>query len=114
MHEFNSGQSGDFAAPEVSEQTLLIRDSLSNLSDNELASLEDEIDFFAFTGVPSQRMLDVLHRAGLLDNEWTALRAQRIAPRQPKVQRIMPVAPHRKAEERCRPSLDLRAQPVTA
>ena len=37
-----------------------IADAVDGLSDAELLQLEDDLDFFAFTGVPTELMLSVL------------------------------------------------------
>ena len=46
---------------------------LSALSDEELTALEDDLDFCNFTGVPSQRVLEVLNDFTQLDSGWQAM-----------------------------------------
>ncbi len=46
--------------------------TLANLSDAELDLLADELDFCAFAGLPSTRILSVLNQVTDLDDAWAA------------------------------------------
>lgn len=96
------------------ERTSQMAEMIARLPDSELAALEDELDFFAFTGVPSQRMLRVLDKAGLLDDAWRALMAQDQRAVVPTVIRFRPMATHRRAQSRRLPFQALPALPETA
>lgn len=65
----------------LDQETLEAR--LSRLSDDELAALEDDLDFCSFTGVPSARILDVLDLVTTLDDGWQEQRSKRISPSVP-------------------------------
>ncbi len=45
-------------------------DALAKMSDEDLAALEDDLDFCNFTGVPTTRVLDVLKDLTALDKGW--------------------------------------------
>lgn len=45
-------------------------DALAQMSDDDLAALEDDLDFCNFTGVPTTRVLDVLKELTALDKGW--------------------------------------------
>ncbi len=45
-------------------------DALAKMSDDDLAALEDDLDFCNFTGVPTTRVLDVLKDLTALDKGW--------------------------------------------
>ncbi len=47
--------------------------ALSRLSDEDLAALEDDLDFCNFTGVPSVRVLEVLRQFIDLDKGWSRI-----------------------------------------
>ena len=87
---------------------------ISVLTDSDLAALEDELDFYAFTGVPSQRMLRVMDRAGVLDDEWRALLDDNCRTVVPTVIRFRPTATHRRAQSRRLPFRDPLALPEIA
>lgn len=53
---------------------------LAGLTDTELASLEDDLDFCKFTGVPSARVLDVLKDMTDLDAGWQEIHAKGLNP----------------------------------
>ncbi len=44
--------------------------AISSLADDELAALEDDLDFCSFAGVPSTRILRVLSKVTDLDAGW--------------------------------------------
>ena len=44
--------------------------AISSLADDELAALEDELDFCSFAGVPSTRILRILSKVTDLDPGW--------------------------------------------
>lgn len=69
---------------------------VARLDDGELAALEDELDFYSFTGIPSQRMLTLMDKAGMLDDEWRGLLASNIAAEVPAVSDVIPRAIHRR------------------
>ena len=52
------------AADAAMDVTALIK-ALSHLSDREIEGLEDDLNFFAFTGITSARIESVLDRAGM-------------------------------------------------
>lgn len=54
----------------VDEQRLKI--TLAKMSDAELETLADELDFCAFAGLPSVRILSVLDQVTDLDAAWAA------------------------------------------
>jgi hypothetical protein len=87
---------------------------VSMLSDSDLAALEDELDFYAFTGVPSKRMLQVMDRAGVLDDEWRALLNDDCRSVVPTVIRFRPTVPHRRVQSRRLPFQALPALPEIA
>lgn len=91
-----------------------LADMVCALSNSDLAALEDELDFYAFTGVPSQRMLQVMDRAGVLDNEWRALLDGNCRTIVPTVIKFKPMATHRRAQSRRLPLQALPALPETA
>lgn len=96
-----------------SEQISLMN-AIATLSNAELAALEDDLDFYTFTGMASQRMLDVLDHANLLDNGWQGLLAANLSPNVPKRRTIIPRAPHRRDGARHRPFLEISALPAIA
>ena len=49
-----------------------LKSTIANLSDAELESLADELDFFAFAGLASTRILSVLDQVTDLDDAWAA------------------------------------------
>ena len=49
-----------------------LKEMLVHLSDAELEALEDELDFCAFAGLPSTRILSVLVQVTELDDAWAA------------------------------------------
>ena len=53
---------------------------LARMSDEDLAALEDDLDFCNFTGVPSARVLDVLKDLTELDTGWKRLLDRRASP----------------------------------
>lgn len=59
--------------------------AISDLSDAELAALEDDLDFCHFAGVPSHRILAVMDRLGILDDKWRSLLEANYAPKTPPV-----------------------------
>jgi hypothetical protein len=87
---------------------------VARLSDADLAALEDELDFYGFTGVPSQRMLDLMDRAGRLDGEWRELLSVDLQPCVPHVLDIRTKATHRRDATRRQPFQGLPALPETA
>lgn len=89
-------------------------DLISGLSESGLAALEDELDFYAFTGVPSQRMLGILDRADLLDEAWRMLLAQDQRAVVPTILKFKPMATHRRAQSRRLPFQALPGLPETA
>lgn len=91
-----------------------LEDMIAQLNDAELAVLEDELDFFAFTGVPSKRMLEIMDQAGVLDDGWRLLLGAQEAPVVPKVLDFMPRASHRRGARRHQPFQDLPALPEIA
>lgn len=58
---------------------LTLEESLARLRDDDLLRLEDDLDFYAFTRVPTQNMLDILDDAGALDGIWAELCRDRAA-----------------------------------
>ncbi len=52
-------------------------DALARMSDDDLAALEDDLDFCNFTGVPSTRVLDVLKDLISLDKGWERMLRKR-------------------------------------
>ncbi len=56
---------------------------LSRMSDDDLAALEDDLDFCNFTGVPSARLLDVLKDLTVLDKGWQRLLDRNASPEVP-------------------------------
>lgn len=89
-------------------------DVIARLSDGDLAALEDELDFFAFTGVPSDRMLRIMKQAGRLDDAWQSFVAQDYRDVVPTVIKFKPMATHRRAQSRRLPLKALPALPATA
>lgn len=87
---------------------------IATLSDSDLAALEDELDFFAFTGVPSQRMLRIMDRAGQLDDAWRGHTDQDYRAVVPTVIKFRPMATHRRAQSRRLPFQALPALPEIA
>jgi hypothetical protein len=51
----------------------VLRNALSELSDEDLESLEDDLDFCNFAGVPSGRVLEILEKVVELDEGWRRL-----------------------------------------
>ncbi len=49
-----------------------LNNTLAHLSDAELDALADELDFCAFAGLPSTRILSVLDQVTQLDAAWAA------------------------------------------
>ena len=94
--------------------SLSLEDIISALSDADLAILEDELDFFGFTGVPSPKMLDVMDRAGLLDENWQNLLAANRSPDVPKPRAAISIFPHRRDGARHQPFRGLPALPELA
>lgn len=56
---------------------------LSKLSDDELAALEDDLDFCNFTGVPTLRVLEVLKGLTDLDSGWKKMLDRKASPSVP-------------------------------
>ena len=54
--------------------------ALSTMSDEDLAALEDDLDFCNFTGVPTVRVLDVLKDLTVLDKGWKRMLEKRDEP----------------------------------
>ncbi len=79
MFDFEYPAEGLVESPEI---MLAI---VSQLSDAELAALEDDLDFCRFAGVPSHRILAVMDRLGLLDEDWRRLLEANYAPETPPV-----------------------------
>lgn len=52
------------ATPAGNDVTSLI-EALAHLSDREIEGLEDDLNFFAFTGITSARIEAILDRAGM-------------------------------------------------
>lgn len=98
----------------VAARPTALAQSVSILSDSDLAALEDELDFYAFTGVPSKRMLQVMDRAGILDDDWRALLDGNCRTIVPTVIRFRPEACHRRAQSRRLPLQDLPELSETA
>lgn len=94
--------------------SLSLEDIISALSDTDLAILEDELDFFGFTGIPSLKMLDVMDRAGLLDENWQNLLAANRGPEVPKPRTVISMARHRRDGARHQPFRGLPALPELA
>lgn len=44
-----------------------IMDIVASMSDAELLALEDDLDFYSFARVPSERILSIMRRTGALD-----------------------------------------------
>ena len=91
-----------------------IADLIATLPDSELAALEDELDFFAFTGVPSQRMLRIIEKAGQMDDAWRSYMDRDYRTVVPTVIKFKPMATHRRAQSRRLPLQALPALPETA
>lgn len=87
---------------------------IASLSDSDLAALEDELDFFAFTGVPSDRMLQIMEQSGRLDDAWRCFVAQDYRDVIPTVIKFRPMASHRRAQSRRLPLQALPALPEIA
>lgn len=64
------------------DQTRL-REILSKMTDDELAALEDDLDFCNFTGVPSIRVLRVLKELTVLDQGWRRMLDREASPALP-------------------------------
>lgn len=71
MFDFAPCRPFDASSPENLDSDLLAC-VLARLSDDELATLEDDLDFCAFTGVPSLRILKLLREMTDLDAGWNA------------------------------------------
>ncbi|QMU59809.1 MAG: hypothetical protein GKR98_17470 [Boseongicola sp.] len=68
----------DFEVLTSSNETMnktSLENMLENLSDDELNSLEDELNFATFTGLPSQRILSILSALSPLDAGWSQMMA---------------------------------------
>lgn len=106
--EFNSVEPANCArSPDLA-------DVIATLSDSDLAALEDELDFFAFTGVPSQRMLRIMKEAGQMDDAWQSFVTRDYREVVPTVIKFKPMATHRRAQSRRLPLQALPALPETA
>lgn len=57
-----------------------LREELAGMSDDELAALEDDLDFCNFTGVASARVLSVLNGVIELDEGWQKMLERNAAP----------------------------------
>ena len=68
----------NFQSVQVDETRL--RAILAKLSDEELAALEDDLDFCNFTGVPSVRVLRVLKDLTVLDRGWKRMLDREATP----------------------------------
>lgn len=64
---YQSSEASDRIDPSV------LASALSRLSDDELARLEDDLDFCNFAGVPSRRVLEILEKVVTLDEGWKNL-----------------------------------------
>ncbi|MEM9427478.1 MAG: hypothetical protein AAGA06_12345 [Pseudomonadota bacterium] len=53
------------------------------MTDDELAALEDDLDFCNFTGVPSIRVLRVLKELTVLDQGWRRMLDREASPALP-------------------------------
>lgn len=95
----------DFSGVCAALPALPLEDIVSALSDADLVALEDELDFYAFTGVPSRRMLEILDRAELLDDEWRPLLDADIDPDMPRPIAFKPRVIHRRDKARHQPFL---------
>ncbi|MDH5622522.1 MAG: hypothetical protein OEY74_10610 [Gammaproteobacteria bacterium] len=64
-----------YESPEAFDQIdpTVLEATLSSLSDEELARLEDDLDFCNFAGVPSPQVLKVLEKVVELDDGWKTL-----------------------------------------
>lgn len=51
----------------------VLQSALSELSDEDLEQLEDDLDFCNFAGVPSGRVLEILEKVVELDDGWRNL-----------------------------------------
>ena len=71
MFEVISHRPVDGMKTEIVDATRL-RETLAGLSDAELEKLADELDFCAFAGLPSTRILSVLDKVTDLDDGWAA------------------------------------------
>lgn len=60
-----------------------LRAILAKMSDEELAALEDDLDFCNFTGVPSIRVLRVLKNLTVLDQGWKRMLEREATPALP-------------------------------
>ncbi len=54
--------------------------ALARMSDDDLAALEDDLDFCNFTGVPTTRVLEVLKDLTVLDRGWKKMLDNRATP----------------------------------
>lgn len=50
-----------------------LQDALNQMSDEDLAALEDDLDFCNFTGIPSMRVLEFLKELMDLDKGWQSI-----------------------------------------
>lgn len=71
----------DFKSTLFDEERLQAR--LSKLSDEDLAALEDDLDFCNFTGVPTLRVLEVLKDLTELDPGWKKMLERKRTPTVP-------------------------------
>lgn len=71
----------DFKSDLFDEERLQAK--LSNLSDAELAALEDDLDFCNFTGVPTLRVLELLKDLTDLDRGWRRMLEKKATPSLP-------------------------------
>ena len=58
--------------------------ALSTMSDEDLAALEDDLDFCNFTGVPTVRVLEVLKELTELDDGWEQMLKRKRTPDVPR------------------------------
>lgn len=58
----------------------ILEASLAEMSDEDLARLEDDLDFCNFTGVPTQRVLAVLKNIVDLDAGWNRMLERKLDP----------------------------------
>lgn len=84
-----------------------LTDIITALDDAELAALEDDLNFFGFTGVPSRRILEIMDRAGALEGKWDKLLDGNYRPDIPEPIAFMPRATHRRGTVTRRPLRDL-------
>lgn len=71
----------DFKSELFDQERLQAR--LSRMSDEDLAALEDDLDFCNFTGVPTLRVLEVLKDLTVLDKGWRKMLDRKLSPALP-------------------------------